>query len=374
MPRDVPSALQFYHELGVFLFYADIESLKSVVFLEPQWLVDRFGELLARWKEKPEHRNMWITLTRHGILVEPLYEAVLRKVQEFGLTPSSLVDMLEHFLLAAPIVTNGVHPKSGRVKEYFVPLMLRHHLSRSTLSSSQPSSAVKSAAPIHLTFLSGYVPPGYFVRLATSLAAKKEVNVLFHSGIYRNQITMDIGVDRLIVTEHNDTIEIHFSRQLDSPRDPAFRESCQKVFKILYVCLAEVYQWLPGANAKLAFLCSKCKAITQTGLVLSLRSKFITMYITSDIGVDKSWTAKACLITVNQLDTDPLHCQMGHHSLPTDSEKCWLQPHDKVSKRIHMELIYTRILFSPTNTVELPQAAVVADVQTVTTIDQQLVQ
>ena len=270
MPRrDVPSALRFYHELGVFLFYADIESLKSVVFLEPQWLVDRFGELLARWKEKPEHRNMWITLTQHGILVEPLYEAVLSNVQEFGLTPSSLVDMLEHFLLAAPIVTNGVHPKSGRVKEYFVPLMLQHHLSQSTLSSSQPSSAVKSAAPIHLTFLSGYVPPGYFVRLATSLAAKKEVNVLFHSGIYRNQITMDIGVDRLIITEYNDTIEIHFSRQLDSPRDPAFRESCQRVFKILYDCLAEVYQWLPGANAKIAFLCSQCKAITQTGLVLS---------------------------------------------------------------------------------------------------------
>ena len=272
--EDVPSALRFYHELGVFLFYADIESLKSVVFLEPQWLVDRFGELLARWNEKPEHRNMWDTLTRFGILVEPLYEAVLSNVEEFGLTPSSLVDVLEHFLLAAPIVTNGAHPKTGRVKEYFVPLMLQHHLSQSTLSSSQPCSAVKSAAPIHLTFLSGYVPPGYFVRLATSLACKKEVKVLFHSGIYRNHITMDIGVDRLIITEHNDTIEIHFSRQLDSPRDPAFRESCQRVFKILYVCLTEVYQWLPGAIAKLALLCSKCKAITQTGLVLSWFSLF----------------------------------------------------------------------------------------------------
>ena len=267
MPRgDVPSALRFYHELGVFLFYADIESLKSVVFLEPQWLVDRFGELLARWKEKPEHMNMWITLTRYGILVEPLYEAVLSKVEEFDLTPSSLVDMLEHFLLAAPIVTNGVHPKSGRVKEYFVPLMLQHHLSQSTLSSSQPSSAVKSAAPIHLTFLSGYVPPGYFVRLATSIAAKKEARILFHSGIYRNQITMDIGVDRLIITEHNDTIDLHFSRQAPS-REP-FRESCQGVLKILKACLDEVSLWLPGANAELAFLCSECKAITQTGLVL----------------------------------------------------------------------------------------------------------
>ena len=313
IPRaEVPSALLFYHELGVFLFYADIKSLESVVFLEPQWLVDRFGELLARWKEKPEHRNMWNTLTQCGILVEPLYEAVLSKVQEFGLTPSSLVGMLEHFCLAAPIVTNGIHPRSGKVKEYFVPLMLHHHLPQSTLSSSPPQpSAVKSAAPIHLTFLSGYVPPGYFVRLATSLAAKKEVKVLFHPGIYRNQITMDIGVDRLTITEHNDTIELHFSRQA-SFRKP-FRESCQRVLKILHKCFAEVYQWLPGASAGLAFLCSECKAAP---------------------GADTSWRAKACPFTVDQLDTDPLHCQMGHHSLPTLPERYWLQPdssHDKVS-------------------------------------------
>ena len=302
IPReDVPSALLFYHDLGVFLFYTNIKSLESVVFLEPQWLVDRFGELLARWKEKLEHRNMWNTLTQYGILVEPLYEAVLCKVEKFGLTPSSLVDTLEHFCLAAPIVTNGVHPKSGKVKEYFVPLVLHHHLPQSTLSSSPPQpSAVKSAAPIHLTFLSGYVPPGYFVRLATSLAAKKEVNVLFHPGIYRNQITMDIGVDRLTITEHNDTIELYFSRQA-SFREP-FRESCQRVLKILHECFAKVYQWLLGASAELAFLCSECKAASCAD------------------------RAKACPFTVDQLDTDYLHCQMGHHSLPTLPERYWLQP------------------------------------------------
>ena len=319
IPReDVPSALLFYHELGVFLFYADIKSLKSIVFLEPQWLVDRFGELLSRWKEKPEHRNMWNTLTQYGILVKPLYKAVLSKVRKFGLTPSSLVDMLEHFCLAAPIVTKGVHPKSGKVKEYFVPLMLHHHLPQSTLSSSPPQlSAVKSAAPIHLTFLSGYVPPGYFVRLATSLVAKKEVNVLFHPGIYRNQITMDIGVDRLTITEHNDSIELHFSRQA-SFREP-FRESCLRVLEILRECFAEVYQWLPGASAELAFLCTVCKATACA---------------------DTSWRAKACPFTVDQLDTDYLHCQMGHHSLPTVPERYWLQPDSSLYRVSSLQYMY----------------------------------
>ena len=265
--EEVISALRFYHELGVFLFYADIKSLDSVVFLKPQWLVDRFGELLARWNETLENKDMWDIFTQKGILVEPLYKAVLSNVQEFGLAPSSLVDMLERFLLAAPIVTNDVHSYSGKVKEYFVPLMLKHHLSQSTLSSSQPSSAVKSAAPIHLTFLSGYVPPGYFVRLATYLASKKELNVLY-SCIHRNQITMDIGVDRLIITEHDATIDLHFSRQAPS-REP-FRESCQNVLKILEACLREVSLWLEGANAKLALLCSDCKTTKERGILILL--------------------------------------------------------------------------------------------------------
>ena len=304
-PEDVPGALKFYHELGVFLFYADIESLKSRVFLEPQWLVERFGELLAGWKGKLKHSNMWETFTQYGILVEPLYEAVLSEVKEFGLAPSSLVDILKQFCLAAPIVTNGVHPKSGKVKEYFVPLMLHHHLPQSTLSSSpQQSSAVESAAPIHLTFLSGYVPPGYFVRLATSLAAREELNVLFLPDIYRNQITMDIDVDTLTITEHNDTIELHFSRQFVKS---SFRESCQSVLKILNESRTKVCQWLPGANTKLAFLCSKCKATA---------------------GADTSW----CIFTVDQLVTAPLCCQMNRHfSLPTDPEKYWLQLDSKVS-------------------------------------------
>ena len=49
VPHDeVTSALEFYHELGVFLFYLEVEGLKSVVILEPQWLVDQFGNLFAQ--------------------------------------------------------------------------------------------------------------------------------------------------------------------------------------------------------------------------------------------------------------------------------------------------------------------------------------
>ena len=230
IPRDeVPIALLFYHDLGVFLFYPNIEGLKSVVILEPQWLVDQFGKLFASWKGKTEFSNMWNTLTHYGILVEPLCKAVLDNFCEHNLTPTALIEMLEHFLLAAPIVTTQLHAKRDQVKEYFVPFVLQHNLSqppfattseggkrRSLLSKSCDaqawSSSLENAAPIHLTFLPGYVPPGYYVRLATSLASKQEVWLSFFSGIYHDQITMNIGVDRLTITEHIETIELQYSR------------------------------------------------------------------------------------------------------------------------------------------------------------------
>ena len=139
VPHDeVASALEYYHELGVFLFYPKVKGLKSVVFLEPQWLVDQFGNLFASWKRKCRFSEMWDTLTSYGILIEPLYEDILSSVHEHNLTPGALIEMLEYFLLAAPIVTTDLHTRSAcmevKVKEYFVPHMLQHHLSQLPLT------------------------------------------------------------------------------------------------------------------------------------------------------------------------------------------------------------------------------------------------
>ena len=342
VPRDeVPSALLFYHELGVFLFYPNIEGLKSVVILEPQWLVDRFGELFASWKGKAEYSAMWYTLTHYGILVEPLYEAVLGNVREYNLTPAGLIEMLEHFLLAAPIVTTQLHAKSQQVKEYFVPHMLQFHLAMTPPHTTKPSSSkvknifsslillfqsrsqhkeqpvaqpLKKAAPVHLTFLSGYVPPGYYVRLVTSLASKEGVMVRFYSGIYRDQITMDIGVDRLTITEHTDTVELQYSRQLATDQ-PSFRDSCRRLLELLHVCFSEVHKWLPGAIEQLAFSCAEC---AQT---------------------DAPSRAKFCPFTQDQSGIQHLQCQVGHLSAPTSCHKYWLECNTVQLEQILFEVL-----------------------------------
>ena len=345
VPHDeVPSALQFYHELGVFLFYPVVEGLKLVVFLEPQWLVDQFGKLFASWKGKTEFSDMWNTLTHYGILVEPLYEYVLGSICEHDLTPAALIEMLEHFLLAAPIVTTGLHTRSGKVKEYFIPHMLQHHLSQPPLTTTSKSGKRKSffslrpsksrdaemqsyspknAAPIHLTFLSGYVPPGYYVRLATSLASKQGVMVLFNP-VYRDQITMDIGVDRLTITEHIDTVELQYSRQASA--DEPFRDSCRRLLLLLHECFSDVHQWLPGVRPQLAFPCLECAREAQPDILPP---------------------AKFCPFTLELSVGQHLHCQMGHISLPTHDQEYWLHyemKRDQVQFEVNTRHVIVKLL------------------------------
>ena len=126
--------------------------------------------------------------------------------------------------------------------------------------------------------------------------------VLFHTGIYRDQISMDIGVDRLTITEHNETIELQFSRQ-HSIKEP-FQKSCRRLLMLLNECFSEVHQWLPGAKTQLAFSCSKCSQSPQPGV--PSRAKF-------------------CPFTLEQCTNQHLRCHIGHKSLPSPCQKYWLQ-------------------------------------------------
>ena len=129
IPRDsVPSVLKFYHDLAVFLHYDKIPSLSSIVIADPQWLIKQIAKLLAlEGFEKVRAPRLWDILRNHGILVEALYAEIWKTSTEDELNPclppQSIVDLLEHFLLVAPVNTRGkVHNLKG--KEYFVPSVL----------------------------------------------------------------------------------------------------------------------------------------------------------------------------------------------------------------------------------------------------------
>ena len=260
----VPSVLHFYHELAVFLHYIQIRSLSDLVIADPQWLVKQLGRLLAPkgLEQNVSNQLLWKPLHEKGILIQPLYEEVWKKSI---LKPQSLADLLEHFLLAAPIDPSiAVSKIPGRM--YFVPSVLQlsspslsTHMAEYRMRSS--TTVVKKSSPLHLTFSTKYVPPGFFTHLAITLTREPKCEPLFEQGVFRNKITFVYDqIDELTICELSSSVQINVVRiqHRKSHKNMTFGNTCCAVMELIQACSATVGQWLPSVGVKAAFLCEQC--------------------------------------------------------------------------------------------------------------------
>ena len=253
----VPSVLHFYHELAVFLHYSQIESLSQYIITDPQWLIKQFGELLApkEFQQEVSNQALWKPLQQKGILVQPLYEEVWRGS---GLQPQSLADLLEHFCLAA-LIDPRIKVSSFPGQEYFIPSVLQS----SSQSADTATEFVKKSSPLHLTFSTQYVPPGFFTRLATTLSKESKCHLLFVRGTFRDKITFAYGtvdkIDEFTITERLSSVQIIVVRTEHRRQHiPAFASVCRDIIKLIQACSATLRQWLPLVKIEVAFHCEKC--------------------------------------------------------------------------------------------------------------------
>ena len=304
IPADVlQSALNFYHELAVFFHFTRIPSLHSYVFADPQWLVKQLAALLSlEGFETVANPMLWTLLRQKGLLVQALYE----EVWKHGKIPAqSFIDILEHFLLVAPINTHSnVHSISG--KEYFVPSVLPYHSSEG--SKELPKESL-SAAPLHLTFSTKYVPPGFFTRFATALTKEHNLEVAFNRRVWRNRITLRFGeIDEITITERAMSIVVEVTRcKPRKSHDSPFTSVCKCVMKLVQACSADVREWLPGIDEKISFLCDGCH---EEG--------------SQDHFIEIPESATTCTT---------LHCQKGERYDPTAAQQWWMNvPKQEVTK------------------------------------------
>ena len=269
IPEDVvPSVLDFYHELAVFLHYTRIENLSNKVIVDPQWLVRQLGRLLAPEGLEQEVSNplVWKPLHENGILVQPLYEEVWEESNlKYNIPPQSLVDLLNHFLLLAPIdpinpmkLPKSVTPYKGQ--KYFVPTILKLSM-QDTDSTPKSREPVKTSSPLHLTFSTQYVHPGFFTRLATTLTREPKCEPLFERGVYRNKITFAYDqIDEFTICEQSSSVQINVVRiqHRQSHEIMTFGNTCCAIMELIQACSGTVSQWLPSAEVKAAFLCEQC--------------------------------------------------------------------------------------------------------------------
>ena len=265
IPRPkVPNVLHFYHQLGVFLHYAKIESLSTTIIAEPQWLMKQLSKLLMpEWYYFRPQRlaTLWEWLEEKGVMLEPLYQDMWR---DCGLEKGAqaLVDLLVHFDLAAEISPTSREMERYEGCKYFVPCMLKNHSQEDPDQNTETlTEFLQKTATLHILFNTGYIPPGFFVRLAARITKSKRCTPIFERGIYRNSITFRYGkADRVTITESKSLISVHvdFMRVVKRTRSIArFAESCLSFRRELYSMCREVLLWLPSIKLDFAFKC-KC--------------------------------------------------------------------------------------------------------------------
>ena len=231
-PEDVPSVLKFYHELGVILYYSRIKGLQEKVILNPKWFVECLGKVLTlQGREEFEQRDMWKLFHEKGILVQPLYVAVWKECE--GMNPEEMVQLLVSFHLAAEVQTDEFSERQS--KQFFVPAVLP----TGDPSSALPPGYYHRATPLHITFGTGYVIPGFFTRLVTTMAESPQCQLYFRDGIFRNRVTLEFGdiklpINRITLTELSNAIQVELLRYIpDAPTLMPIQKSCQDLQVIM---------------------------------------------------------------------------------------------------------------------------------------------
>ena len=258
IPR-VDSVLDFYHNLGVFLFYPDID--RETIYVDPQWLFKQFsGLLMANY-----HRDLQISkgaknnLSRYGILTSEIYNEVLR---DCGVAPDVLLGILDKFDIAKKIKQAPKSMKHDQDDKYFMPCML----SLRDEDSSEPTEVQNpiQAATLHIVFPEmSFVPPGFFVRLVARIASnEQDFELPFESEgcIWRDFISFQYDqYNEVNIYEPSSLHSVHVDVTRDrdwANRTPSFKESCQTLRDKLYHICEDVLKWLP-TEFKFAFRCER---------------------------------------------------------------------------------------------------------------------
>ena len=156
--NEIQTVLNFLHDLRVLIHFDDSPELSALVFLDIQWLIDVFKNVITvrTFHEEKNFAHLWERLEREGILEEKLLKHVWNSLIPQREAHESLIAIMEKFSLLCPWPSSQDFPD----KQYIVPSMLR------TRPPEEITNLVESAKipSLFIKFDTGRVPPGLFPR------------------------------------------------------------------------------------------------------------------------------------------------------------------------------------------------------------------
>ena len=253
---DPKSALCYFNELGIFLWYYEKESLKDYVIIEPKNLINILGTILNPERYEPFSKKLWDQLQTKGLLVSEIASQLLQKSRT-GLPLRWIFSFFEEHHLAIPL-------NEG----YFIPSMLRvlpicqNYLHVYETSDCFCTSLIHrvdlTAAPLFLVPRLKCIPSGFFSRLMTVLAGIRDHdeivwNLSLESNSCKNVVTFVINDQACVsFTEFINCVRILVSAL---PGKTISGDLCRGVLSQLRVQLQRAFPQTSGYPVSVTFAC-----------------------------------------------------------------------------------------------------------------------
>ena len=234
-----------------------LEDLQKIVIQDPQVLFDMITDLVVEtftfYKANPV---VWENFKKKGIFPFSTFERISGNSGHL-LTPSRLVNLLEHLHIIAPLEEEGE-------KKYFMPCVLspaQPAEAISGISGEQPAEPGSNNSSLLIGFTCGYCPKGLFAALVVYLLANRKGRFQWRlqcDRIFKDQISFSVGpYDTVLLTVQPKYFEISCTPELSHDRRSSLATVCVEVRRCIETGISEVTSSLHYAQDThyLAFYC-----------------------------------------------------------------------------------------------------------------------
>ena len=267
-----------------------LEDLQKIVIQDPQVLFDMITDLVVETftfdKADPVVRE---DFEKKGIFPFSIFKRISGSSGHL-LTPSRLVNLLEHLHIIAPLEEEGE-------KKYFMPCVLSHAQPAeaiSGISGEQSTEPGSNNSSLLIGFRCGYCPKGLFAALVVYLLANKKSSFqwsLEYDRIFKDQISFSVGPhDMVTVTVHPKFFEINCIPKLSYNRCFSLTTMCGEVRRCIETGISEVTSALHYTQDThyLAFYCpgdhrSPHSTEPHPAEIIDIRGNIISMATSDDI-------------------------------------------------------------------------------------------
>ena len=257
--NETQTVLNFLHDLRVLIHFDDSPELSELVFLDIQWLIDVFKNVITvrAFREEKNFAHLWKRLEIEGILEDELLKHVWNSLIPQRETHESLIAIMEKFSLLCPWPSSQDFPN----KRYIVPSMLRTPLPEEICDLVE-SAKIPS---LFIKFDTGRVPPGLFPRFVLEffLWCGREFPRLALPQLHHNFARFNNFPNKglsVVLLCHSSTIEVIVVSangcidKVNMASIQAFRSQLTSIINQVW----NKFFWVKNVGCAVCFLCPVC--------------------------------------------------------------------------------------------------------------------